>query len=63
MEQNLFTELRPLYVTSREFSAETAPGRILSVILGLYGIIVVAVITSVVVNFYNEMKSVDDDDG
>ena len=46
-----------------DFSAETAPGRILSVILGLYGIIVVAVITSVVVNFYNEMKSVDDDDG
>lgn len=31
--------------------------RVLSVILGIYGIIVVALITSVIVNFYNEMKS------
>ena len=31
-------------------------GRILSVILGFYGIIVVAVITSIIVNFYNETK-------
>ena len=46
-----------------DFSAVTPLGRILSVILGLYGIIVVAVITSVVVNFYNETKSVDEDDG
>lgn len=45
-----------------DFSAKTALGRILSVILGLYGIIVVAVITSVVVNFYNEIKSTDDGD-
>ena len=32
--------------------------RILSVILGLYGIVVVAVITSIIVNFYNESKYV-----
>lgn len=31
-------------------------GRILTVILGIYGI-VVAIITSVVVNFYNEVSS------
>ena len=31
--------------------------RVLSVILGLYGIIVVAVITSVIVNFYSEIKN------
>ena len=34
-------------------------GRILSAILGIYGIIVVALITSVIVNFYGEMKRVD----
>lgn len=31
-------------------------GRVLSVILGLYGIIVVAVITSIIINFYNETR-------
>ena len=31
-------------------------GRILSVILGLYGIIVVSLITSIIVNFYGEVK-------
>ena len=45
-----------------DFSAVTPIGRLLSVILGLYGIIVVALITSIIVNFYGEMKSVDDDD-
>ena len=35
--------------------------RILSVILGVYGIIVVALITSVIVNFYNEIKDSSDD--
>ena len=30
--------------------------RILSVILGIYGLLVVAVITSIIVNFYNETK-------
>ena len=33
--------------------ATTAAGKILTVILGLYGIIVVAVITSIIVNYYN----------
>lgn len=36
-------------------------GRFLSVILGIYGIIVVALITSVIVNFYNEVKDEPDD--
>ena len=31
-------------------------GRILSVVLGLYGIIVVSLITSIIVNFYGELK-------
>ena len=36
--------------------AATSPlGRLLSVILGIYGIIVVALITSIIVNFYGEM--------
>ena len=34
-------------------------GRVLSVILGIYGIIVVALITSIIVNFYNETKDSD----
>ena len=45
-----------------DFAAVTPMGRLLSVILGLYGIIVVALITSIIVNFYGEMKSEDDDD-
>ena len=45
-----------------DFSAVTPMGRILSVILGLYGIVVVALITSIIVNFYGEMKSSDDED-
>ena len=39
-----------------DITATTLVGRILSVILGIYGIIVVALITSVIVNFYGEMK-------
>ena len=31
-------------------------GRVLTVILGVYGIVVVALITSIIVNFYGEMK-------
>ena len=34
--------------------AKTMIGRLVSVFLGVYGIIVVAVITSIIVNFYNE---------
>ena len=37
-------------------------GRLLSVILGVYGLIVVAIITSIIVNFYNEVKTTDDED-
>lgn len=39
-----------------DVSSVSVIGRILSVILGMYGIIVVAVITSIIVNFYNETK-------
>ena len=37
-----------------DFYAVTPVGRIVTVILGIYGIVVVAVITSIIVNFYNE---------
>ena len=37
-----------------DIAAITPIGRILTVVLGLYGLVVVAVITSIVVNFYNE---------
>lgn len=37
-----------------DYTATTLLGRVLTVILGTYGIIVVAVITSIIVNFYNE---------
>ena len=37
-----------------DFAATSVVGRITTVLLGIYGIIVVAVITSIIVNFYNE---------
>lgn len=37
-----------------DFVAQTFVGRLLTVMLGIYGIIVVALITSIIVNFYNE---------
>ena len=40
-----------------DYAAVTLPGRIVSVVLGIYGIIVVALITSIIVNFYNETKA------
>ena len=40
--------------------ATTGLGRVLTVILGLYGLVVVAVITSIVVNFYNETSGKHD---
>ena len=40
-----------------DFYATSLIGRTLTVILGIYGIIVVAIITSVIVNFYNEVSS------
>jgi len=45
-----------------DFTAATLPGRAVSVVLGLYGIIVVALITSIIVNFYNETKNTEDPD-
>ena len=45
-----------------DVTAATGLGRILAVILGIYGIIVVALITSIIVNFYNETKT-DSKDG
>ena len=39
-----------------DMTAVSTIGRILSVVLGIYGIIVVALITSIIVNFYDEMK-------
>ena len=44
-----------------DFTAVTLIGRILSVILGAYGLIVVAVITSIIINFYNETVKKEDD--
>lgn len=43
-----------------DFYAVTPIGRILTVLLGVYGIIVVAVITSIIVNFYNETAGKQD---
>lgn len=40
-----------------DFAAETLVGRILTVMLGVYGLIVVAIITSIIVNFYNEVNN------
>ena len=37
-----------------DFTAHSILGRVISVMLGIYGIIVVALITSIIVNFYNE---------
>ena len=45
-----------------DFTAATLPGRAISAILGLYGIIVVALVTSIIVNFYNETKNSGDPD-
>jgi len=42
-----------------DFTPTTTVGRVLSVVLGIYGIVVVALITSIIVNFYGEMKKAD----
>ena len=39
-----------------DITAVTDLGRTISVVLGIYGIIVVALITSIIVNFYGEIK-------
>ena len=43
-----------------DYVAVTPIGRILTAVLGFYGIIVVAVITSIIVNFYNETAGKQD---
>lgn len=43
-----------------DFYATTLIGRLVTVVLGIYGIIVVAVITSIIVNFYNETSGKKD---
>ena len=45
-----------------DFTATTLVGRLLSIVLGLYGIVVVALITSIIVNFYTEVKGDKDDE-
>ena len=45
-----------------DIAATSVIGRILSVILGAYGIVVVSLITSIIVNFYGEMKKEEDRD-
>lgn len=45
-----------------DMTAVSTIGRILSVVLGIYGIVVVALITSIIVNFYGEMKKSGTDD-
>ncbi len=37
-----------------DIAAQTLLGRIITVVLGIYGVVVVALITSIIVNFYNE---------
>ena len=44
-----------------DFTTATVPGRAISVVLGLYGIIVVALVTSIIVNFYTETKNTEDE--
>ncbi|MBR1663259.1 MAG: two pore domain potassium channel family protein [Ruminococcus sp.] len=41
-----------------DITATTLEGRVISVILGIYGIIVVALITSIIINFYSETKDI-----
>ena len=40
-----------------DIAAVTVIGRVLSVILGIYGLVVVAIVTSVIVNFYSEVRN------
>ena len=45
-----------------DFTVVSLGSRILSVILGIYSIIVVAMITSIIVNYYNEIKAKENDE-
>lgn len=44
-----------------DITVSSPVGRVLGVILGIYGIVVVALITSIIVNFYNEMKAPEEE--
>jgi len=44
-----------------DITATSLIGRLLSVVLGIYGIVVVALITSIIVNFYSEVKREPDE--
>ena len=43
-----------------DITASSIVGRGLSVILGIYGIIVVSMVTSIIINFYSEVKNIQD---
>ena len=45
-----------------DYAAASFVGRILTVLLGIYGLIVVALITSIIVNFYNESSHSKDEE-
>ena len=45
-----------------DFYATSALGRVLTVVLGIYGIVVVAILTSVIVNYYNTISKKEKDD-
>jgi hypothetical protein len=40
-----------------DFVAKTVIGRLITVLLGIYGLVVVALLTSIIVNFYNETSA------
>ena len=44
-----------------DITSVTVLGRIISVILGIYGIIVVAILTSIIVNFYTETRTKEEE--
>lgn len=45
-----------------DIAAKTMIGRIVTILLGAYGIVVVSVLTSIIVNFYNEIKTIPDEE-
>ena len=45
-----------------DITAVSVIGRVVSVLLGIYGIVAVAILTSIIVNFYNEIKSTPERD-
>lgn len=55
---SLFALTRMMIIS---IAAATLIGRLLSVILGIYGIVVVSLITSIIINFYNETKDINTD--